>query len=175
MAETTKHKHIKETDIIIRAHIIVVSDSLTAAEPNIRKNKDKSSIIVSNLLSNKGFTVADVSYVADEIDDIQNLVKHCIEEEIELILTIGGTGIAKRDVTIEALTPLIEKTLSGYGELFRYLTYKTVGTVSIMTRALAGIAKKSVIVALPGSPNAVELGTKIIAEEIVHIQNLLRK
>lgn len=175
MTNTTKHKHIEKKDLLIQVHIIVVSDSLSVAEPNSRKDKDKSSVIVSSFLTKKGFKVVNVSYVADEIEDIQNVVKQSIDAKIELILTIGGTGIAKRDVTIEAITPLLEKTLPGYGELFRHLTYQTVGTVSIMTRALAGIAKNSVIVALPGSPNAVELGTKIIAEEILHIQNLLRK
>lgn len=175
MSKTTKESHIKKKDIPIKAHIIVVSDSLSKMEEKQRVAKDKSSVVAKEVLMASNITVKKVSYIPDEKKIIQKTVKKSIKEEYELILTIGGTGIAKRDVTIEAITPIIEKELPGYGELFRYKTYESVGTVSIMTRAVAGVAKKSVIVAMPGSPNAVELGTKIICEEIVHIQNLLQK
>jgi len=110
--------------------------------------------------------------VPDEIDQIQEIVTEYITREVSLIITIGGTGISSRDVTVEAIFPLLEKELPGFGELFRIKTYKEVGTLSIMTRALAGVVKKTCIVSLPGSTNAVELGTKLILQELLHIVNL---
>ena len=173
--ETTKEKHIKNKDIKIRTNIIVVSDSLSSMTEQERKLKDRSSKIAVQQLMENGCEVNNIRYCPDEIELIRKLVNDGIDNGIELIITIGGTGIAQRDVTIEAVEVLLAKKLPGYGELFRHLTYQEVGTVSIMTRAIAGVNKNSVIVCLPGSPNAVRLGVSLILKEIIHIQNLLAK
>jgi len=171
--KTTKASHIKK-NIKIRSQIIVVSDSLSSLSVKERKIKDKSSKIAAQQLIEKGWEVIGINYCPDEKREIRRLVKESIETDIELIITIGGTGISPRDVTIEAVEPILDKTLPGYGELFRNLTYHEVGTVSIMTRAIAGVVKRTVVVCLPGSPNAVRLGVSLILKEILHIQNLLR-
>ena len=92
------------------------------------------------------------------------------EDELQVIITNGGTGVSHRDVTVEAIYPLLEKKLDGFGELFRLLTYQEIGTGSIMSRAIAGVAKGKVIICLPGSPGAANLAMdKIILPEIGHM------
>ena len=90
-------------------------------------------------------------------------------EGIEVIITTGGTGISKRDITIETIKPLFQKELDGFGEIFRYESYKEVGTGAILSRATAGVYNGTLIVALPGSPHAVDLGMKIIIPELGHL------
>ncbi len=133
---------------------------------------DKSANLAKDILISHTIDLESIVVVPDEIDRIQAIIEAQVEKKISLIITIGGTGISSRDITIEAVSPFIEKELPGFGELFRNLTYNSVGTVSIMTRTVAGVKKQSCIVCLPGSPNAVELGINLILKEILHIINL---
>jgi molybdenum cofactor biosynthesis protein B len=139
-----------------------------------RQKFDTSSKKAFEILLEHGIIVKKTIVVPDELDRIRELVNNEVNDQIALILTIGGTGISQRDITVEAIQPMLEKTLTGFGELFRNLTFQEVGTVSIMTRALAGVIKNSCIVSLPGSTNAVELGTNLIVQELLHIINLRR-
>ncbi|MHA1777902.1 MAG: molybdenum cofactor biosynthesis protein [Promethearchaeia archaeon] len=173
--KSTKNHHLSKLPLQIRAKVIMMSDSLTAVSEKKREKLDKSGKIAEQLIKNNEIEWVGMEYCSDDIDPLHELLESYIKEKIELIITIGGTGISQRDITIEAASPFIEKELPGFGELFRYQTYKSVGTVSIMTRALAGIHGKSVIVCLPGSPNAVELGINLILKEIQHIASLLQK
>lgn len=174
-SKTTKDKHIHDKNIPINVQILIISDSISSVEPKNREKLDISSKVASELIGQQGFKVNSVEYVADDKEEIRSAVSKFIEQKIELILTIGGTGITKRDITIESIHPLLEKELPGFGELFRNLTYSEVGTVSIVTRAMAGITNDSVIVCLPGSPNAQKVGVPIILKEIIHLINMLRK
>jgi len=169
---STREKHIIDENIPLSASIIVVSDSLSAIGGIKWRKMDKSAKKAEEILRRNGVIIKNISVVADEIDQIKNKISKEIESEVSLLLTIGGTGISPRDVTIEAVTPLLEKELLGYGELFRNKTYEEIGTISIMTRALAGVTQKTCIVCLPGSTNAVELGINLILEELLHIINL---
>ncbi len=172
---STKEKHIVDRDIPLSASIVVVSDSLSAVGEKKWKKLDKSATKAEEILTTNGVTIKKSIVVADEIHQIRKVITKETATEVSLLITIGGTGISDRDVTIEAVRPLLEKELVGYGELFRIKTYKEVGTVSIMTRALAGVIGKTCTVCLPGSTNAVELGTKLILKELLHIINLLRR
>jgi molybdopterin adenylyltransferase len=174
-SKTTKEKHIHDKNIAINVQILIISDSISVVDPKSREKLDLSSKIASELITQQGYHVKSVEYVPDEKDQIQPAVKKFINQKLELILTIGGTGITKRDVTIESIHPLLDKELPGFGELFRSLTYAEVGTVSIVTRAMAGVAQDSVIVCLPGSPNAQKVGVPLILKEIIHLINMIRK
>ncbi|MHA2166754.1 MAG: MogA/MoaB family molybdenum cofactor biosynthesis protein [Candidatus Hodarchaeales archaeon] len=171
---TTRELHIKDKNIHLTASIIVISDSLSKVGEKKWQKLDTSGKKASELLLDQGIMIKKTVVVPDEIDSIQEIVNSEVNDQISLILTIGGTGISQRDITVEAIQPLLEKKLSGFGELFRSLTFKEVGTVSIMTRALAGVIKNSCVVSLPGSTNAVELGTNLIVKELLHIINLRR-
>jgi len=171
---TTRELHIKDKDIRLTGSIIVISDSLSKIGERKWQKLDTSAKKASEILLDHGIKIKKSVVIPDEIDRIQELVNNEVNDQISLILTIGGTGISHRDITVEAIQPLLEKKLIGFGELFRSLTFKEVGTVSIMTRALAGVIKRSCIVSLPGSTNAVELGTNLIVKELLHIINLRR-
>ncbi|UJG40228.1 MAG: MogA/MoaB family molybdenum cofactor biosynthesis protein [Candidatus Heimdallarchaeum aukensis] len=175
MNETPKEKHTVNKNISINVQLIMVSDSLSKADDITRKRNDKSGNIAKDMLEKAGISPGTIIYVEDSLAEIQKKIKLAVEEGKNFIITMGGTGISSRDVTIEAVKPLLTKQLDGFGELFRSLTFEQVGTVSIMTRALAGIIKQSLVVSLPGSPNAVKLGIDIILKELMHILNLISR
>ncbi len=160
---------------------IIVSDSLSELDDNERKQRDKSSLIIRDVLnSQRHFKVnfTSLEYVPDEIDSIRSSIQQklsTIKTAVHWIILSGGTGVSPRDVTIEAVRPLLEKELPGFGELFRLKTYEQVGTVAIMTRALAGVIGQTIVTCLPGSPNAVKLGLELILPEIRHLLSLLSR
>jgi len=88
---------------------------------------------------------------------------------VDVVITTGGTGISPKDVTIEAVKSIVDKELEGFGEIFRYLSYKEIGESAIITRAFAGVLNGRVIFCLPGSSKAVELGVKIIKPVLRHV------
>ena len=93
-----------------------------------------------------------------------------------MVITTGGTGIARRDVTIEAVKPLLSKEMDGFGELFRFLSYEDVGTRAVLSRALGGSIGDKAIFVLPGSPGAVRLAMKkLIIPEAGHVTKELTK
>jgi molybdenum cofactor biosynthesis protein B len=95
---------------------------------------------------------------------------------VDAIVTTGGTGISSRDSTFETVAGLLEKRLDGFGELFRALSYQEVGSAAMLTRAIAGVARGTIIFILPGSENAVRLGmTKLILPELGHVVRELRR
>ncbi len=106
--------------------------------------------------------------IPDDIFEIRRSVLEMLRD-VDVVITTGGTGLNPRDVTIEALKPLVEKEIDGFGELFRYLSYKEIGERVILTRSFAGIINKGVVFCLPGSLNAVKLGAKLIKSQIRHI------
>jgi len=97
-------------------------------------------------------------------------------EHVQAVIINGGTGISRRDSTFEAVDEMLEKRLSGFGEIFRYLTYQEIGSPAIMTRATAGIINGRVLFSIPGSENAVRLAMqKLILPELGHLVKELSK
>ncbi len=94
--------------------------------------------------------------------------------DVDVVVTTGGTGLSPMDVTIEALKPLVEKEIEGFGEIFRFLSYREIGERAILTRAFAGVLNNKVIFCLPGSKNAVKTGLRIIKSQIRHIISHVR-
>jgi len=110
--------------------------------------------------------------IKNNINLIRKKVKTLLAHpKVQLIITSGGTGCGKHDISIEAVFPLIEKRLEGFGELFRMLSYKEIGLTAFMSRAMLGIARnRKIICCLPGSVNAVKLAlTKLLLPELTHI------
>lgn len=155
----------------IRLALLTVSDTRT-------KETDKSGGRILELAGEAGIEVAEYTLCADDAEAIHSIVAGwLLRGEIDAIITTGGTGIAARDVTLEAVRPLFEKELDGFGELFRYLSFaEDIGTRSVLSRAAAGTAKEKIIFALPGSTGAVTLAMKrIILPEIHHMLHELTK
>ena len=114
---------------------------------------------------------------SDTVLKIGMLVKKHLEAGVDVVITTGGTGIARRDVTIEAVTPLFDKEIEGFGELFRMLSYtEDIGSRSLLSRAAAGTHDHQLIISLPGSSGAVKLGMeKLVMPELNHLVFELNK
>lgn len=150
--------------------VLTVSDSRT-------DRSDASGALLVERLTRAGHRVVARRLVADDARAIRDAVEVFLtEDDVEVVITTGGTGIAPRDVTVEALTPLLEKTLPGFGELFRALSFQEVGSAAFASRAVAGTAKSRLLFVLPGSPNAVALALeRLILPEMPHLVGLLRR
>lgn len=109
--------------------------------------------------------------VPDDPARIRDLVKRIIEKgDCQAILTSGGTGIAARDTTYEAVTGMLEKRLDGFGELFRFLSWDDIGSGAMLSRAVAGVYRDTMIFCMPGSSGAVRLAMeKLIVPELSHL------
>jgi len=121
-------------------------------------DKDGSGDLLVEHLSESGHTLVERRIVPDDIYQVRAVVSEWIARtDIHAILVNGGTGFTARDTTPEALIPLFDKTIEGYGELFRHYSLKTVGTATIQSRAVAGGANRTIMFAMPGSPKACAL------------------
>jgi molybdenum cofactor biosynthesis protein B len=109
--------------------------------------------------------------VPDDTDVIVKTVSEALQKaDIRAVVVCGGTGISPKDLTVEAVKPLLDKTLPGFGELFRKLTYESIGSAAIMSRAVAGVVNRKAVFCIPGSINAVDLClNKLILPEVGHI------
>ncbi len=164
-------EHKKQAAKIVGCKIITVSDTRD-------KETDKSGKLMIELLEQAGHKIIDYIIVKDESAPIEDeIIKGCTNEDIDVILTNGGTGIAKRDVTIETVQNLLEKEMVGFGELFRMLSYQEdIGSSAILSRAIAGVVKNKAVFSTPGSTGAVKLAmNKLILPEIGHVVRELKK
>ncbi|WP_456423436.1 MogA/MoaB family molybdenum cofactor biosynthesis protein [Thermococcus sp.] len=148
--------------------VITVSDTASRGE-----KEDKSGKFLIEELKKAGHELAYYKIVPDEKMAIIGALVEAFEKDADVVVTSGGTGIASRDVTIESLRPLFDKELTGFGEIFRLLSYEEIGTSAIMTRATAGIIRSSgramAVFCLPGSLGAAKTGVKIILNEAGHV------
>ena len=132
--------------------------------------EDKSGSTLEQLATSAGHSVTDRQLVKDDIYAIRATTSQWIaNENIQVIITTGGTGFTGRDSTPEALEPLFDKTIGGFGELFRQISFKEIGSSTIQSRALAGIANGTLIFSLPGSSNAVETAWQQILKNQLNI------
>ena len=129
---------------------------------------DSSGKKLQDLLIATGHTLVERHLVIDDIYQIRAVVSQWIaDKKVQVILITGGTGFAGRDSTTEAVTPLFDKTVVGFGELFRQVSYEEIGTSTIQSRATAGLANRTLLFCLPGSTGAcVTAWEKIIAEQL---------
>lgn len=149
----------------IHAAILTVSDTRTV-------ETDKGGLLISQLLEQASINVVEKLISKDEINEIQAILGTWTNDNrIDVIITTGGTGIAKRDCTIEAIQPSFSKEMTGFGELFRYLSFtEDIGTKAMLSRSVAGVVHDKAVFVLPGSVGAIRLAmTKLILPELEHI------
>ena len=150
------------TDVAVQAAVITVSTSRT-------EKTDLSGKILRDAFENAGMTVVFQTLVPDNEEQISAAVLAALEAANCVVVT-GGTGLTHDDCTIEAVTPLFEKTMDGFGELFRQKSYAQVKTAVLLSRATAGLIRGAAVFCIPGSPKAVQLAAEeIIIPEIRHI------
>jgi molybdenum cofactor biosynthesis protein B len=131
--------------------------------------EDISGRIIIDLLKSAGHKLHSYSLVSDEPELITASVRALLSNT-DVIITTGGTGLAPRDVTIEAVHQMLQKEIPGFGELFRRISYDAIGSAAMLTRATSGIIGKTAVFCLPGSPNAVTLAMEtLILPELPHI------
>ncbi len=152
-----------------RCAVLTVSDSRDL-------DNDPSGDLIQQKLAAAGHQVDQRALIADDIGLIRAHIGAWLDgQQINLILCTGGTGVATRDQTVEAVRPLWQRELSGFGELFRALSFAEIGSAAMLSRAGAGVVNQTAIFLLPGSPNAVELAMdRLIVPEIGHLLGLLR-
>lgn len=168
---TSTEEHRREAPISVSCAIITVSDTRTP-------DTDKSGKIIHELLAEKGYTVASYDIVHDEYDNIKMLLREAADNpKVEAILLNGGTGIAGRDTTYEAVRDQLDKEMPGFGELFRYLSFtEDIGSAAILSRAIAGTIGQTAVFSMPGSTGAVRLAmSRLIVPELGHVMRELYK
>lgn len=141
--------------------LLTISDTRTAAD-------DKSGAVLRELVTEAGHRVAEQTIVPDDRYAIRAIVSQWIaDSRIRAVITTGGTGLTGRDGTPEAVEPLLDKRIDGFGEMFRHLSYATIGTSTMQSRAVAGVANGTFVFCLPGSTGACKDGwSKLISHQL---------
>ncbi|NEP15953.1 MAG: molybdenum cofactor biosynthesis protein MoaB [Leptolyngbya sp. SIO4C1] len=161
------HRPHADAAALARCAVVTVSDTRTV-------ETDRSGQLIQSQLRSAGHAIVAYHLVKDEPDQIRALVAQ-LSAAADAIILSGGTGIAPRDTTYDAIAALLEKQLPGFGELFRQLSYAEIGSRAIASRAAAGIYQSVLIFSLPGSSRAVQLAMEqLIVPELPHLVSQLR-
>ena len=158
------HKHNRNQRTQATFSLLITSDSRDELN-------DESGRVARALLTNENHTILDYKIVGNNPKLILGTIQTFLEDDtLDVIITSGGTGISSRDVTVDTLSPLFEKNLNGFGELFRILSYKDIGEAAMISRATAGVIGKKLVFCIPGSTKAMELAlTSLILPSIGHL------
>lgn len=161
-------EHRKKAPKKLGIAILVVSDTRARA---LEEGNDTD--ISGKLIEEKAGKAGHSTIRAIVPDDRKKIMKKLLEflrmKNIHAVIITGGTGVAKRDVTIETVEPMYEKSLPGFGEILRRIGYEKVGTPALLTRASAGIIKGKPVFCLPGAPNGVKVALKLILPDLPHL------
>jgi molybdenum cofactor biosynthesis protein B len=157
------HRAAARTVQAVSYAVLTVSDSRTEAT-------DESGRLIRTLFDAAGHALADYELVRNVPRDIQAAVRRFLQGPAACLVTTGGTGAGRRDLTIETVEPFVDKVLPGFGELFRQLSYAEIGSAAMLSRALCGVSRGKVICCLPGSEAAVRLGlSRLLLPELPHL------
>jgi molybdenum cofactor biosynthesis protein B len=170
MSESMK-KHKAEAPKKLKFGIFVCSTSRYQELKKGRRLKDASGDLIESLLRNAGHKLAFRKTIPDDKPSIEEAMRHSLDfANVDAVVFCGGTGIATLDITIESVSPFLEKVLPGFGEIFRRLSYDRIGPASVLSRAVAGVARGKAFFCIPGSTDAVRLCLeKLILPEAGHI------
>jgi molybdopterin adenylyltransferase len=170
MTSQSTAQHRCDSPKSVRCAVVTVSDTRTL-------ETDRGGKLVADLLIAGGHLVTGREIVRDDPREIEPLVRRLADPSaVDSILITGGTGIAARDQTFETVSGLLTKTMPGYGELFRMLSYDDIGPAAMLSRAVGGVINNVVLLTMPGSTAAVQLAMdKLIVPEIGHLVFEARK
>lgn len=157
-------EHREESPTAIRFAVITISDTRSV-------RSDRGGDFLVAVIMEAGHRVASRTLVRDEASKIEGAVREAVgREDVDLVLTTGGTGISPRDVTAPTLEKMFESSIPGFGELFRWLSFREIGSATLLSRATAGLVQGKVVLALPGSPKALEVAMReIVLPEAGHL------
>jgi molybdenum cofactor biosynthesis protein B len=170
MPSESTAQHRCQSPKSVRCAVVTVSDTRTL-------ETDRGGQLIVEMLTAGGHAVAGREIVPDDPRAIEPLVRKLADPSAtDAILITGGTGIAARDQTFETISALLDKTLPGYGELFRMLSYEDIGPAAMLSRAIGGVLKNVIVLTMPGSVAAVRLAMeKLIVPEVGHLVYEARK
>jgi len=170
MTTPSHQAHRQQAKAAIACAVITVSDTRT-------EDTDKSGQLIRQLLQDAGHATQAYHIIKDEPSQIEPLVKALLARaDVDALIVNGGTGVARRDVTFDIVSAMVEKPLPGFGELFRALSYEEIGSAALLSRAMAGAIGDKVLFSMPGSSGAVRLAMeKLVLPEMAHIVFELRK
>jgi len=170
VSESTR-RHKANAPSQLRFAIFTCSTSRYQLRQKAKPVEDVSGDLIESKLKEAGNTIALRELLSDEKTMIQKAVEEALNrDDLDAVIFNGGTGVTKTDVTIETVAPVLEKTLPGFGEIFRRLSFDDIGSAAVLSRASAGVAKRKVFFCIPGSPDAVRLCLeRLILPEAAHI------
>ena len=170
MSESSR-QHKAKAPLTLTFSLITCSTSRWNALQRSEKLSDSSGDLIALKLEENDHEVVSRTVVEDDAGMIKKAVTEALKDDrVDAVITIGGTGVSPRDVSIETVTPMLSKILPGFGELFRSLSYQTIGSSAILSRAIAGIAEGKALFCIPGSINAATLCLdRLILPEAGHI------
>jgi len=169
MSESVQqHRAAAESSLSIG--VLTVSDTRTLAD-------DTGGSLLVEMIESAGHRVGTRAIVVDDRERIVNSVLDMVADPaIDVVISTGGTGIARRDVTYDAVTSILDRTIDGFGELFRTLSFEEIGSAAMLSRATAGAIGSTAVFSLPGSRNAIRLAMeRLILPEIAHVVYEIRK
>lgn len=169
-ADRVPQEHKATAPRAIGCFVLTISDSKTP-------ETDTSGALIRERLTGAGHTVVGYAIVLDEPTQVAAVIrKGCGDPTVEAFILTGGTGVTSRDSTFEAVEALLDKRLTGFGELFRMLSYAEVGAAAMLSRAQGGVVQGRALFSLPGSPNACRLALdKLILPELGHVLREVRR
>jgi len=171
-------QHKKKGPKIVNIALVVVSTTRYNELKNGLEISDKTIPLIKQVLSEYSEIILDATeIVADNTEQIKNVLNKLLaNSSVHAIIFSGGTGLTSKDITYETIQPLIEKEITGFGELFRLLSYQEIGASAMLSRASGGRIKNKAVFILPGSPKAVELAfKKLLIPELRHIVYMINK
>ena len=158
------HRHRQSAPARVAVAVVTVSDTRTP-------ETDSGGALLGERLAEAGHRVLSREIVPDDVDAIRGALTRSLErEDVQAVVLTGGTGVALRDVTPEAVRGVLDREIPGFGELFRWLSFQEIGSAALLSRALAGLARGRVVVALPGSRGAIRLALEaLLLPELPHL------
>jgi molybdenum cofactor biosynthesis protein B len=164
MADATPREHKAHAPRSVGCFVLTISDTKTP-------ETDTSGQLIRELLEKAGHVVRGSAIVKDDPAQVQAVIRErCADPGVQAMILTGGTGITSRDSTFEAVEALLDKRLTGFGEIFRFLSYQEIGAAAMLSRAQAGVCQGRIVFSLPGSPNACRLAMeKLIIPELGHL------
>lgn len=180
MASKTTREHKDHAPVSVSVVVITISDSkfefLWNRARNLEEADDSSGKYIMDQVEKAGHELRFNTLVPDHPGLIKEMVDHIhLKYSPDCIITTGGTGISRKDVTIEAMESLYEKKLDGFGEFFRKESHDEIGPSAMLSRASAGVYGRMLIFSLPGSPNACKVGMELILNELGHLVKHLKE
>jgi molybdenum cofactor biosynthesis protein B len=178
MSKTMSVPSIHKAHAQKTASVFIVTCSTSKAE---QKGKgvpidDPSGDKIEELVRQAGHRITGRALIPDRMSFLRTTVRNALRTDADVIIITGGTGIAPSDVTVEAVAPLLEKQIPGFGELFRKISYDEIGSAAMMSRAMAGVVKGKAVFCLPGSPDGVATAvSRLILPELGHVLSIARQ